>query len=80
MSYWYDQLIGVVCGLCVKVSEYVKFPTKFSSDSLQICYIDSVYHTHQYVHGLKLIYFIICCIFRCFIIVFTEKNVAWEKC
>ena len=31
----------------VKVSDEVKFSMKFSSDSLQICYIDSLYHPHQ---------------------------------
>ena len=58
---------------------------KFSSASLQICYIDSLYHTHQYVHDFKLIYFIIFCIFRCFFIVFTNvlrkiwpENVSYE--
>ena len=31
----------------VKVSDEVKFSMKFSSDSLQICYIDSLYHPHR---------------------------------
>ena len=55
----------------VKVSDEVKFSMKFSSDSLQICYIDSLYHTHQCVNDFKLIFFIIFCIFRCFFSVFT---------
>ena len=63
----------------VKVSDEVKFSMKFSSDSLQICYIDSLYHTHQCVNDFKLIYFLIFCIFRCFFSVFTFKNLAWEK-
>ena len=63
----------------VKVSDEVKFSMKFSSDSLQICYIDSLYHTHQYVNDFKLIFFLIFCIFKCFFSVFTLKNLAWEK-
>ena len=63
----------------VKVSDEVKFSMKFSSDSLQICYIDSLYHTHQCVNDFKLIFFIMFCIFRCFFSVFTLKNLAWEK-
>ena len=63
----------------VKVSDEVKFSMKFSSDSLQICYIDSLYHTHQCVNDCKLIFFLIFCIFRCFFSVFTLKNLAWEK-
>ena len=31
----------------VKVSDEVKFSMKFSSYSLQICYIDSLFHPHQ---------------------------------
>ena len=52
--------------LCVKVSDYVKFSMKFSSDSLQICCMVSLYHTHQYVGVYKLIYFNIFLHFRCF--------------
>ena len=63
----------------VKVSDEVKFSMKFSSDSLQICYIDSLYHTHQCVNDFKLIFFLIFCIFMCFFSVFTLKNLAWEK-
>ena len=63
----------------VKVSDEVKFSMKFSSDSLQICYSDSLYHTHQCVNDFKLIFFLIFCIFRCFFSVFTFKNLAWEK-
>ena len=52
------------------------FPVTFSSDSLQICYIYSLY---QYVGVYKLIYFIIFFVFLCFITVFTKKNMAWEN-
>ena len=58
----------------VKVSEYVKFPMKFSSDSLQIFYMDWLYHTYQYVCVFKLIWFIIFWILGCFFIV-LQKNV-----
>ena len=68
-------LINIWPGKSVKVSDYIMFPLKFSSDSLQICYIDSLY---QYVGVYKLIYFIIFFIFWCFITVFTLKNMAWE--
>ena len=55
------------------------FPIKFSSESLQICYMDSLYHTHQYVSIYKLIYFIIFSIFLVFIVtVFTKENIAWD--
>ena len=63
----------------VKVSDEVTFSMKFASDSLQICYIDSLYHTHQCVNDFKLIFFLIFCIFRCFFSVCTLKNLAWEK-
>ena len=82
MSYWYDQLGGGIGGSvpCVKVSDKVKFSKKLSSESLHICYMDSWYQTYQYVHDFKLIYFMIFCIFGCFVIVFTYKNVTLEKC
>ena len=93
ISSWYIFLFSVFLGVffqCfyfkkfslrknVKVSDEVKFSMKFSSDSLQICYIDSLYHTHQCVNDFKLIFFLIFCIFRCFFSVFTLKNLAWEK-
>ena len=47
------------------------FPVKFSSDSLQICCMVSLYHTHQYLDVYKLIYFIIFLHFCVFITVFT---------
>ena len=49
-----------------KVSDYIKIPIKYSSESLLICCMNSLYHIHQYVHDFKLIYFMIFCIFRCF--------------
>ena len=50
-------------GKSVKVSDQIMFPMKFSSDSLHICYIDSLYHNHQYVGVYKLTYFMIFFIF-----------------
>ena len=67
---------SVFTGKSVKVSDCIMFPMKFSSDSIHICYIDSLY---QYVGIYKLIYFIIFFNFWCFITVFTLKNMALEK-
>ena len=55
----------------VKVSDQVKFSMKFSSESPQMCYMDSMYHAYQYVHDFQSIYFMIFCIFGCFFSVFT---------
>ena len=64
----------------VKVSDYVKFSMKFSLESPQSCYMDSLYHAFQYVHDFQLIYFMIFCIFGCFSFfllrkMWPEKNV-----
>ena len=53
--------------LSVKVSDLVNFPTKFASDLLKICFMDSLDHTYQYVNVYKLIYFIFVCILGYFI-------------
>ena len=51
MSYWYDQLVvggvgggGSVGGVVPSVLRFLikSFSMKFSSESLQICYIDSL--------------------------------------
>ena len=60
----------------VKFSDLNMFPIKFSSESLQICYINTLLHTN--VCDYKLIYFIIFLHFRLFFSVFTLKNVALE--
>ena len=39
-----------------KASDQVMFPMKLSLESLQICYIYSLYHTYQYVGGYQFIY------------------------
>ena len=62
-------------GKNVKVSDYIMFPIKLSSDSFKICYI---YHTHQYVGDHKLIYFIFVCIFGYFFRIFTQRKLARE--
>ena len=51
---------------------------KFSSASLQIWYIDSLYHANQlqYVGNYMLIYFIIFCIFECF---FNIQKIVLER-
>ena len=57
----------------VKVSDEVKFSMKFSSDSLQICYIDSLYHTHQCVNDFKLIVLLFSAFLRCFSVFLLRK-------
>ena len=54
------------------------FSIKFASDSLKICYIDSLYRTHQYGGDYKLICSKSVCIFGCFLSVFTLKDLTWE--
>ena len=53
---------------------------KFSSESLQIFYMDSLYHTHQYVYDFQLIFYIIFLHFSVFYHCFYLEIVAWEKC
>ena len=61
-------------GKSVKGSDYIMFPMKLSSDSLQICYIDSLY---QYIGVYKLIYFMIFFIF-CVLSLFLFRNI-WPR-
>ena len=51
------------------------FPIKFSSESLQICYVDSLYHALYHMGDFKFIYYIIFDVFT----VFTLKNMTWEN-
>ena len=37
------------------LSDRIMFPIKFSPESLQIFYMDSLYHTHQYVCDYKFV-------------------------
>ena len=68
------------CGKIVKAKDHVQFYIKFNSESFQICYMASSYHTHQYVGVFKLIYFVIFFIFGVLSLLALRKNVAWEKC
>ena len=52
------------------------FPMKFSSDSLQICYIDSFLLICWCLQADIFDNFLI---FRCLSTVFTYKNMAWEN-
>ena len=65
------QLRKYLCGKIVKAKDHVQFYIKFNSESFQICYTASLYHTHQYVVDFKLKYFVIFFIFLCFITVIT---------
>ena len=56
-------LENIWCGKIVKVKDHVQFYIKFNSESFQICYMASFYHTHQCVGVFKLIYFVIFFIF-----------------
>ena len=44
--------------------DYIMFPIKFSSESLQIFYTNSLYRTFYRLGDFKLITFIIVCMFR----------------
>ena len=57
------QLRKYLCGKIVKAKDHVQFYIKFNSESFQICYTASLYHTHQYVVDFKLKYFVIFFIF-----------------
>ena len=48
------------------VSDRIMFPIKFSPESLQIFYMDSLYHTHQYVCDYKFVCSFFCA-FGCFL-------------
>ena len=73
-------LENIWCGKIVKVKDHVQFYIKFNSESFQICYMASFYHTHQYVGVFKLIYFVIFFIFGVLSLFVLRKNVALEKC
>ena len=49
------NLENIWCGKIVKAKDHVQFYIKFNSESFQICYMASLYHTHQYVGVFKLI-------------------------
>ena len=74
------NLENIWCGKIVKVKDHVQFYIKFNSESFQICYMASFYHTHQYVGVFKLIYFAIFFIFGVLSLFVLRKNVALEKC
>ena len=57
------QLRKYFRGKIVKAKDHVQFYIKFNSESFQICYNASLYHTHQYVGAFKMIYFVIFFIF-----------------
>ena len=65
------QLRKYLCGKIVKAKDHVQFYIKFNSESFQIFYTASLYHTHQYVGAFKLIYLVTFFIFLCFITVIT---------
>ena len=79
--YWQCfNLENIWCGKIVRVKDHVQFYIKFNSESFQICYMASFYHTHQYVGVFKLIYFVIFFIFGVLSLFVLRKNVALEKC
>ena len=57
------QLRKYFRGKIVKAKDHVQIYIKFNSESFQICYNASLYHTHQYVGAFKMIYFVIFFIF-----------------
>ena len=67
------QLRKYLCGKIVKAKDHVQFYIKFNSESFQISYTASLYHTHQYVVDFKLKYFVIFFIF-CVLSLLLLKN------
>ena len=67
------QLRKYLCGKIVKAKDHVQFYIKFNSESFQICYTASLYHTHQYVGAFKLIYFLISSFFVFYHCYYLEK-------
>ena len=57
------QLRKYFHGKIFKAKDHVQFYIKFNSESFQICYNASLYHTHQYVGAFQMIYFVIFFIF-----------------
>ena len=62
------QLRIYLCGEIVKAKDHVQFYIKFNSESFQICYNASLYHTHQYVGADLFLNFLH---FLCFITLIT---------
>ena len=71
--YNFLHILGVLSLYLLRKMWHGKSVMKFSSELLQICYMDSLYHTHQYVHDFQLIYFMIFCIFGCFSVFLLRK-------
>ena len=67
------QLRKYFHGKIVKAKGHVQFYIKFNSESFQICYNASLYHTHQYVSAFKMIYFVIFFIFVFYHCYYLEK-------
>ena len=73
------NLENIWCGEIVMVKDHVQFYINFNSESFQICYMASLYHTHQYVGIFKLIYFVIFFILVFYHCLYLEKMWPWKN-